>query len=190
MLEDLGGRIDGIVDDGPTGVGLESTVVELAGEHTIRILRPGGITHEMLERAVPGAVVDSASLEGQEEAPRSPGMKYTHYAPMGELELVQGEPQLVVRYIQEQVREAQRRGEKTGVLAFEESLSLYAADYVCSLGSEQELESAAQRLYASLRAFDAAGTQRIWAEVCVEQGIGTALMNRLMKAAGNRIIRL
>ncbi|WP_054025478.1 L-threonylcarbamoyladenylate synthase [Bacillus sp. FJAT-28004] len=190
VLEDLDGRIDGLIDDGATGVGLESTVIELAGENSIRILRPGGITREALQKAAPSAAIDSASIEEPESAPRSPGMKYTHYAPKGELELVQGDFEAVSAYIQDQVGAARERGEVTGVLAFEERLDRYDADYVFSLGSEEELGTAAHQLYAALRDFDGAGAQRIWAESCSEHGIGAALMNRLAKAAGNRIIRV
>ncbi|NIK79430.1 L-threonylcarbamoyladenylate synthase [Paenibacillus castaneae] len=191
VLEDLNGRIDGVVDDGATGVGLESTVIELEGEKIIRILRPGGITKEALQQAAPHALVDSASTEEESNAaPRSPGMKYTHYAPKGELELVNGAPEAVVAYIASQAMEAQQRGEITGVLAFEERLSAYEANRVISLGSELELGSAAHLLYAALRELDEAGVQRIWAEGCTEQGIGAALMNRMAKAAGNRIIHV
>lgn len=190
VLEDLDGRIDGVVDDGPTGVGLESTVIELEGDYGIRILRPGGITLEALQQAVPAAAIDSSGVEEYETAPRSPGMKYTHYAPQGELELVQGEQEAVIAYIQGQVEAARMRGEATGVLAFEERLARYEADCVLSLGSEAELGAAAHLLYAALRDFDGAGAQRIWAEGSTEQGIGAALMNRLAKAAGNRIIRV
>ncbi|WP_424766583.1 L-threonylcarbamoyladenylate synthase [Paenibacillus sp. sgz302251] len=190
VLEDLDGRMDGIIDDGPTGVGLESTVIELIGEEGIRILRPGGVTQEALQQAAPNALIDSVSIEAPEAAPRSPGMKYTHYAPQGELELVQGEPEDVVRYIEAQTEAARQRSQVTGVLAFEERLPAYSADKVLSLGSELAPEAAAQRLYAALRDFDSAGAQRIWAECCSEKGIGAALMNRMAKAAGNRIVRV
>ncbi|CAM4474000.1 L-threonylcarbamoyladenylate synthase [Paenibacillus endophyticus] len=190
VLEDLDGRIDGVVDDGATGVGLESTVVELVGDQMIRILRPGGITLEALRIAAPHATIDSASLEEPEVAPRSPGMKYTHYAPKGELVLVQGAPDAVTAYIHRQVERAASSGERTGVLAFEERLQGYKADRVLSLGSEAELETAAHRLYAALRAFDEGSVQRIWSESSSEQGIGAALMNRLAKAAGNRVVRV
>ncbi|MGM0883949.1 MAG: L-threonylcarbamoyladenylate synthase [Bacillota bacterium] len=188
VLDDLDGRIDGVVDGGATGVGLESTVIELDGDRTIRILRPGGITREELQTAAPDAAVDSASADEPEAVPRSPGMKYTHYAPQGELQLVQGTPEAVIVYIRSQVEAAQKRGEVTGVLAFEERFAAYGADIVVSCGSESELTDAAHRLYAALRRFDAAGAQRIWAESCTEHGIGAALMNRMAKAAGNRII--
>ncbi|WP_138753770.1 L-threonylcarbamoyladenylate synthase [Paenibacillus sinopodophylli] len=190
VMEDLAGRIDGLVDDGATGVGLESTVIELVGEQLIRILRPGGITREALQAAAPDASIDSASDQELDSAPRSPGMKYTHYAPQGELVLVQGEPANVAAYIQEQVDRAARNGERTGVLAFEERLAQYNADRVLSLGSEVELNDAAHRLYAALRTFDESGAQRIWSESSSEQGIGAALMNRLAKAAGNRVVRV
>ncbi|OBZ10019.1 L-threonylcarbamoyladenylate synthase [Bacillus sp. FJAT-26390] len=188
VLEDLDGRIDGVVDDGPTGVGLESTVIELVGDKDIRILRPGGITLEALQQAAPAAAIDSGITEEPETAPRSPGMKYTHYAPQGELELVQGDSEAVVAYIQAQVAAARARGEITGVLAFEERLGRYESHTVLSLGSELELDAAAHLLYAALREFDGEGVQRIWGECCSIHGIGAALMNRLAKAAGNRII--
>lgn len=190
VLEDLNGQIDGVVDNGATGVGLESTVIELEGDHSIRILRPGGITLEELRLAVPAAIIESADSIEIGAAPRSPGMKYTHYAPQGELQLVKGESAAVIAYIREQVEAAQLRGELTGVLAFEERIATYSADSVVSCGSEAQLEAAAHRLYAALREFDAAGTQRIWAECCSKQGIGVALMNRMEKAAGNRIIEV
>lgn len=190
VLEDLNGHIDGVVDGGATGVGLESTVIELEGDHMIRILRPGGITQEELRLAVPAAIIESADSLENESAPRSPGMKYTHYAPQGELQLVKGKPEAVIAYIREQVEAAQLRGELTGVLAFEERVAAYSADSVVSCGSEAQLEAAAHRLYAALREFDAVGTQRIWAECCSKQGIGAALMNRMEKAAGNRIIEV
>lgn len=190
VLEDLNGHIDGVVDGGATGVGLESTVIELEGDHMIRILRPGGITQEELRLAAPAAIIESADSLENESAPRSPGMKYTHYAPRGELQLVKGEPEAVIAYIREQVEAAQLRGELTGILAFEERIAAYSADTIVSCGSEAQLEAAAHRLYAALREFDAAGTQRIWAECCSKQGIGAALMNRMEKAAGNRIIEV
>jgi L-threonylcarbamoyladenylate synthase len=190
VLEDLEGRIDGIVDGGATGVGLESTVIELADDSTIRILRPGGITQEALRAAFPHAVIEGADAAESEAAPRSPGMKYTHYAPQGELTLVQGEPVQVAAYIRAEVDKAKKRGETAGVLAFEERIAFYEGDLVLSCGSEKLIEEAAHRLYAALREFDAAKVQRIWAECAPEHGIGEALMNRMAKAAGNRIIRL
>lgn len=192
VLEDLDGKISGVVDGGATGVGLESTVIELPDSRTIRILRPGGITAERLQSAAPEAVIDAPKAAESEvtEAPRSPGMKYTHYAPEGDLEIVRGEPGSMIRYIQERVNAAKAASLKTGVLAFDERSAAYEADLVIAFGSEAHLEQAAHNLYAALRRFDAEGVQRIWAEGCSEEGIGLALMNRLAKAAGHQIVRL
>ncbi|QYR22042.1 threonylcarbamoyl-AMP synthase [Paenibacillus sp. sptzw28] len=123
-------------------------------------------------------------------APRSPGMKYAHYAPRGIMELVQGEPAAASAYIQGEVRTARARGERTGVLVFTEHAHLYDADHIAVVGSLAHLETAAQGLYAALRSFDDNGVQRIWAESCPEQGIGHAFMNRVAKAAAHLIVRV
>jgi Sua5/YciO/YrdC/YwlC family protein len=193
VLEDLDGKISGVVDGGATGVGLESTVIELPDSDTIRILRPGGITAEQLQNAAPEAAVDAPAAAKSDiaEAPRSPGMKYTHYAPQGDLAIVQGDDSSeVARYIQEQVNAAKASHLKTGILTFDERASVYDADLMLTYGSELHLEQAAHRLYAALRRFDAEGVQLIWAEGCSEEGIGLALMNRLAKAAGHQIVRI
>ncbi|GLX70105.1 L-threonylcarbamoyladenylate synthase [Paenibacillus glycanilyticus] len=193
VLEDLDGKISGVVDGGATGVGLESTVIELSDSDTIRILRPGGITAEQLQAAVPEARIDapSGTKADTAEAPRSPGMKYTHYAPKGDLTIVQGDdPEAVVRYIQEQIDRAAPLNVRTGVLTFDERTDAYHADVVLASGSERHLEQAAHSLYAALRQFDAEGVQLIWAEGCSEEGIGLALMNRLAKAAGHQSVRV
>ncbi|BBH23833.1 threonylcarbamoyl-AMP synthase [Paenibacillus baekrokdamisoli] len=214
VLADLDNRIDGIVDGGDAGVGLESTVVEIDGE-IVRILRPGGITAEALREVAAYLEYDSVAAPGNDDfseadgalliaesekesekdskaaasAPRSPGMKYAHYAPQGLMQLVKGQAPAVSAYIQAEVHAARARGELTGVLAFAEQAATYDADHVLVVGSLAQLETAAHGLYAALRAFDDLGVQRIWAEACPEEGIGHALMNRLVKAAGHRIIK-
>ncbi|NBC73053.1 L-threonylcarbamoyladenylate synthase [Paenibacillus sacheonensis] len=193
---DLSGRIDGIVDGGAAGVGLESTVVEVVDGGTVRILRPGGVTAEDLQEAGATVVYDAvAAPEAAEDAaagqaPRSPGMKYAHYAPQGQMQLVKGEPGAVADWINAAVRRARESGERTGVLAFAEHAARYDADCVLVVGSLARLDTAAHGLYTSLREFDAQGVQRIWAETCPEQGIGHALMNRLAKAAGHAVVRV
>ncbi len=202
VRDDLSGLIDGIVDGGAAGVGLESTVVEVDGD-TVRILRPGGVTAEGLREiaarveydavAAPGAggtatAAEAESAAAEVQTPRSPGMKYAHYAPQGEMRLVKGELGAVSAYIAAEVRAAQARGERTGVLAFAEHAARYDADCVLAVGSLAQLESAAQGLYHALREFDRRGVQRIWAETCPEEGIGHALMNRLSKAAGHAVV--
>lgn len=190
--EDLAGAIDGIVDGGPTGVGLESTVAEVGEGGVVTVLRPGGVTREQLACYAASVVLDPALLSGASTdipAPRSPGMKYTHYAPRGALRIVKGAaPEAVAAYIQAELDAATARGEVTGVLAFDEHLPYYRADAVISLGSLSSLDAAAHRLYAALRQFDEDGVTFMLAEACPEEGLGSAVMNRLHKAAGNEVV--
>ncbi|GGF95814.1 L-threonylcarbamoyladenylate synthase [Paenibacillus aceti] len=192
--EDLDGRIDGIVDGGPTGVGLESTVVEVGRDGAVTVLRPGGITAEQLARFAASVRLDAALQRaggGSADipAPRAPGMKYTHYAPQGAMRIVSGPaPEAVAARIQAELDAAAQRGETTGVLAFDEHIAAYRADLVLSLGSLAALETAAHRLYAALRRFDDRGVTYIMAESCPEDGLGSAVMNRLLKAAGHQVI--
>lgn len=196
VREDLMGRIAGIVDGGPTGVGVESTVVEAHDDGTVTILRPGGITAEQLAevaaevRLDPGLSVDSVKADASSPAPRSPGMKYTHYAPKGELCVVQGAPDAVAAYVNGALSAAAARGERTAVLAFSEHLHLYRADAVYSLGSLERLAEGAHRLYAALRSCDEIGASVLYAEACPRDGLGDAIMNRLLKAAGHQIIHV
>lgn len=217
VLEDLAGYIDGVLDGGAAGVGLESTVVQVQPDGKVAILRPGGITSEQLS-AIAGAEAvisepghsEPASAKGADtehesapaqsaqpttdasSAPRAPGMKYTHYAPRGWLGVVRGtSPQRVAEVAASQLQAAQQRGEITGLLLFEEHQALYPADpaaCVLSLGSLASPEEGARSLYAALRRFDEAGATYILAEACPDAGLGAAIMNRLMKAAGGSII--
>lgn len=196
VLEDLAGAIGGIVDGGATGVGVESTVVQVAEDGIVTVLRPGGVTLEQLSQAAGApARLDPALLpeSGSEpvQAPRAPGMKYTHYAPQGALRIVTGPSASEVSdWIARHLREAAARGERTGVLAFEEHIGRYQADCVESLGSLSDLSAAAHRLYAALRRMDEEGVGFILSEACPEDGIGAAIMNRLRKAAGQDVVRL
>ncbi|MBD2845904.1 threonylcarbamoyl-AMP synthase [Paenibacillus sp. IB182496] len=193
VREDLDGRIDGLLDGGPAGVGLESTVVQVDEGGRIHILRPGGVTSSELAACGPLAEPEpagSAEDETAAAAPRSPGVKYKHYAPSGAMRLVEGAPDAVRARIQQEVDEAARRGARTGVLAFAEHAAHYRADLVLSCGSLSRLEEAASGLYAALRAFDAQGVTAIWAEAAPRSGIGEALMNRLEKASGQPPLRV
>ncbi|MFC4777898.1 L-threonylcarbamoyladenylate synthase [Paenibacillus sp. GCM10023252] len=207
VLDDLRGRLHGVVDGGATGVGVESTVIELVDERTVRILRPGGVTSEQLAMIAQHVLLDDShgsEIHPQEvqqhaaaagatatgaaaEAPRSPGMKYTHYAPQGMMEVVLGSPEQTVLYIRSKAAQAQASGYKTGILAFNEHAAGYEADLIIEAGSLERLEEAAHLLYDALREFDKQGIQMIWAEGCEPEGIGMALMNRMLKAAGNRV---
>ncbi|WP_308722725.1 L-threonylcarbamoyladenylate synthase [Paenibacillus polysaccharolyticus] len=196
VREDLDGRIGGIVDGGPTGVGVESTVVQAGDDGTVTILRPGGITAEQLSAVAARVATDPALLaegsggDSNSPAPRSPGMKYTHYAPAGALCVVEGPPVAVAAWTRAALAEAAQRGERTAVLAFAEHAEQYRADAVFSLGNASELQEAARRLYAALRSCDEQGATYIVAEACSREGLGAAVMNRLLKAAGNQLIQV
>ncbi|MBN3553822.1 threonylcarbamoyl-AMP synthase [Fictibacillus nanhaiensis] len=185
VYEDLKGRIPGIVDGGSTGVGVESTVVECTGD-LVTILRPGGITLEELEKvAGSGQVVVDPGLENEKQAPKSPGMKYTHYAPDAPFVLVDGSVEFLQRLV-DQEREA---GKRIGILTTEERADVYKADCVIPAGNRSNPESVAQHLYEALRAFNEAGVDQIFGEVFPKTGVGVAIMNRLEKSAGGNIIK-
>lgn len=192
VREDLNGRIDGIVDGGSVDVGVESTVAMVDEEGAVRVLRPGGVSAEML-RAAGFAVASTGSEAEDGETPRSPGVKYTHYAPKGRLTAVQGAPEAVRAYIQERLREDAAEGERTAVLAFTDAGAAppYRANFVIALAERGDARAAAKRLYAALRDCDAKRVTRIYAEADLDSaGLGLAFMNRLGKAAGGRIIRV
>ncbi|MBN2898203.1 MAG: threonylcarbamoyl-AMP synthase [Clostridia bacterium] len=191
VIEDLNGRVDYIVVGDQTEVGLESTVVDATGD-TVMILRPGGVTREALEKVVPVVCVDPA-IEGHQEeklVPRSPGMKYTHYAPEAEVLLIQGQEVPMVEMIQNMCVRLGNSGKRVGIMTCDEHLEDYNCGVVISLGSRQNLEEVAQNLFKTLRDFDAHGVDIILAEVFDEHGMGSAVMNRLRKAAGNQVIEV
>jgi L-threonylcarbamoyladenylate synthase len=206
VREDLDGRIDGLLDGGATGVGLESTVVQVDAEGRVHVLRPGGITLRQLAEVSDAPVVRgegsperaealSDQVGGGEEAfrPRAPGMKYTHYAPQARLTIVQGsDVPVVAETIRRGLDDARQNGEKTAVLAPEEHVALYreAADLVIPCGSLGDLPAAAAGLFAALRRMDEAGIVCAYAEGYPEEEIGLAIMNRLRKAAGGRVLEV
>lgn len=182
VYEDLNGKIAGIVDGGATGVGVESTVIDCTSTLPT-ILRPGGITKEQLE-AVIGTVSLDPALKDEKEKPKSPGMKYTHYAPKAPLSIVEGSRE----FIQQLVDEKKEEGFKVGVLTTEEYQHVYNADVILSCGVRSDLASVATKLYDVLRTFDASEVDVIFSESFPNEGIGNAIMNRLTKAAGHHII--
>jgi len=185
--EDLGGRIEMILDGGQACIGLESTIVDLTEEAPV-ILRPGYITGEMLSGVLGKVEIDKAVLpEGSGIAPKAPGMKYRHYAPKAELTIITGEEEAVVGRINELVREAEKRGLRSGVIATEATAGRYRASSVKNAGSREQEETAARELYRILREFDEEEVDVIYSEAFAESGIGQAVMNRLLKAAGHRM---
>ena len=190
VIEDLDGQIEMIIDGGEVNIGLESTIIDLTDEKPM-ILRPGYITQEMLEETLGQVEMDKALLHvNADTAPKAPGMKYRHYAPKGSLTIVEGEQESVTSYINEQLDALREKGKKTGVIATDETVHLYAGDSVKSAGSRQDEETVARQLFRILREFDDEKAEVIFAEAFSEEGVGQAIMNRLLKAAGHHVIQV
>lgn len=190
VMEDMAGKIDAIIDGGEVGIGLESTIIDLTVSPP-QVLRPGYITQESLA-AVLGQVDTDVTIMSADsgQAPKAPGMKYRHYAPQGDLTIVQGEAEQVVAYINSQTKTDRSVGEKVGVIATEETLHQYFADVVKSVGSRKDEESIGRHLYTILREFDDEGITRIYSEGFEAEGFGQAIMNRLLKAAGHNVVNV
>ena len=191
VAEDMGGRIEMIIDGGEIAIGIESTIVDLTEEIPV-ILRPGYITREMLEGVLGKVDVDRAILEaGSKQAPKAPGMKYKHYAPQGDLTIISGSQEKVVAEINKRCEEMKKRGEKVGVIGTDSTAARYRADSVKSAGNRGEEAAIARALYRILREFDDEGVTVIYSEAFEDEkgsgGIGQAIMNRLLKAAGYHI---
>ena len=191
VVEDMNGRIEMILDGGSVGIGLESTIVDLTVTPP-QILRPGYITGEMLSEVL-DKVEDDPTLfaAAQGQAPRAPGMKYRHYAPKGDLAIIRGAEEAVVRYVNSEAHSAKEAGEKTGVICVTQTADAYHCDVVKTIGDRGDEEAIARHLYRVLREFDDEGVNRIFSENFVEDegtGLGRAIMNRLLKAAGHQVI--
>ena len=190
VVEDMNGRIDMIIDGGEVGIGLESTIIDMT-VNPPQILRPGFITEAMLAEVLGDVDVDKTILSNDSKlAPKAPGMKYRHYAPKGQLTIVTGEPENVVAYINEQSRTAQKTGKKVGVIGSEELLTRYQADSVKSAGSRDDEQAIAHNLYRILREFDDENVEVIYSESFDNGGMGQAIMNRLLKAAGHNVAKV
>ncbi|MBQ1275144.1 MAG: threonylcarbamoyl-AMP synthase [Cellulosilyticum sp.] len=189
VYEDLNGKIDCIIQGGDSQFGVESTVIDTTGE-IATILRPGGITFEMLEEALGKVMMDPALghklKEG--EVPKAPGMKYTHYAPNAKVILVRGEQDKVIEKINELVKTQQALGQKVGVMATDETLSYFKADTVYSVGTENDPRTIAAQLFEVLRKYDDAKMDIVYSLAFKTTGIGQAIMNRLEKSAGYHFI--
>lgn len=186
VISDLNGRVDIILSGNSSRVGVESTVLDLSGEIPT-ILRPGGITYEEL-KAVLGQVEIDKGLVNKEAIPKAPGMKYTHYAPEGDMTIVRGELDAVVKAIQSLIEKQKGQGKKVGVLATDETKDSYKDSLIISMGSRKNMYTAAAIIFDALREFDKQKVDVIFAEALSEDNIGMAVMNRLKKAAGFSII--
>lgn len=191
VKEDLAGRIDMIIDGGDIEIGLESTIVDMTGEIPM-LLRPGFVTAEMLREAVGEILYDPALMSGVsgDVKPKAPGMKYRHYAPRAEMTLVEGLPDAVIDKIKRLAKDAAADGKKVGIMVPSEDGKFFSEGEIICPGSRENTKEIAKNLFGTLREFDERGVDIIYAETFSREGIGSAVMNRLLKAAGQRIIKV
>lgn len=190
VYEDMNGRIPMILDGGSVGIGIESTIVDMTGDCPM-ILRPGFISREDIESVLGQAEIDPA-IAGRtmkkDLVAKAPGMKYRHYAPKGQMILVEGEDQAVLKTIKQLAKEKHEQGYKVGIIATDESLPLYPDGIAVSIGSRQHPETVAANLYRVLRDMDEWGAEYIYSESFFQVNMGDAIMNRMLKAAGYQVL--
>jgi len=191
VMEDLEGRIAMVLDGGPVGIGIESTIIDLT-EEVPMVLRPGYITPEMLSEVLGEEVIIDPGIIAADDTtkPKAPGMKYKHYAPKADMVIVDGEKEKVVEKITELISNAKAVGKKAAVIATNETKNLYQADVVLSIGTREEEDSIAKHMYKILRDCDKLDVDEIYSESFKTPRIGQAIMNRLLKAAGHQVIHV
>lgn len=188
VRRDLSGKIDLIIDGGNTGLGLESTVLDLSTD-TPTILRPGGVTFEELKAFIPNLQIDDG-IKTHRDKVKSPGQKYSHYAPSQEMRLIVGSLDNIVETIKSLTEELIKDNYKVGIIATEETKDLYEEGLVLELGSRKNQEEIAHNLYRIIRKMDESDVDIILAEAIESDNIGLAIMNRLIKASGGRIVKV
>ncbi|MCR5097631.1 MAG: threonylcarbamoyl-AMP synthase [Lachnospiraceae bacterium] len=190
VIEDMDGRIACIIDGGTVEIGLESTIIDLT-EDIPTILRPGAITLAQVKSVTGEARMDPGLVKEDETTrPKAPGMRYRHYAPRGELTIVEGERQAVISRIQKLCEESKNAGHRTAVISSTESAKNYEGYRVFDIGALSHEEEIAHNLYDILRKLDEEDIEQIYSESFDTPNVGTAIMNRLLKAAGHRLIRV
>lgn len=190
VIDDLMDKVDMIVDGGETGVGLESTVLDLSGDLPM-ILRPGGVTKEDLQKIIPNVTIDFAIIkEDANIIPKSPGQKYRHYAPKSEMLVFSGDIDKITDAIMAKTKEYMAIGKRVGVICTDETKEIYKDGLIISMGSRRNNETIARNLFNTLRLFDEENVDIILAEGVEPSHLGIAIMNRMTKAAGGRIIKV
>ncbi len=194
VIEDMTGRIDMILDGGPVGIGIESTIVDMTGEKPV-ILRPGFITKKDLEAVLGEVEIDKAIIEPDPNLrPKAPGMKYTHYAPSGKLTIIEDSKDssaitdAVTARINAEIARCEASGIKAAILTTEDKKNLYKCENIITLGDSGAGATVAARLYGALRECDDIGAEEIYSESFDRDELGFSIMNRLLKAAGHRVI--
>lgn len=191
VAEDLSGKIAMILDGGPVGIGIESTIIDLTEEKPM-ILRPGYITPEMLSEVLQEEVVIDPGIIAADDTrkPKAPGMKYKHYAPKAEMIIVDGTQDAVIDKINELTAAKRAEGKKVAVIATDETKERYDAQIILSMGRRSDEDAIAQHLYKILRECDELDVGEIYSECFQTPRIGQAIMNRLLKAAGHTVIHV
>lgn len=190
VIEDLGDKIDMIIDGGQVCIGLESTIVDFT-ENVPVVLRPGYISLEMLQETLGDVRMDRGLISPDSKVhPKAPGMKYRHYAPKADLTIIEGEAENVIREILRRTDEALATDKKVGIIATDETKDRYTEGIVKSIGSRDQEETIAHHLYEVLRDFDSCNVSEIYSEAFYTPRMGQAIMNRLLKAAGHKIIKV
>ncbi len=187
VKEDLSGKIDLIINGGRTGIGVESTVLDVSG-NVPTILRPGGITKENLLSIFSEVRFDPAIVEKDKNlVPKSPGQKYKHYSPKAEVKIVKGNREDIVDRINELCNKYMKENVKIGIMATEQTKDKYGDKTIIVVGDRNVPQTIATNLFKTLRDFDKLGVRVIIAEGIEEKGIGRAIMNRMYKASGGNL---
>ncbi|WP_160687222.1 L-threonylcarbamoyladenylate synthase [Clostridium sp. C2-6-12] len=188
-IEDLEGKVDCIIGGEQSHIGVESTIVDCTLDPPM-VLRPGGITLEMLKEVDSRIEIDKAVMQkpNKDLKPKAPGMKYRHYAPNAKVTIISGDRKKTIEKIKEMVHYNIENGKKVCILTVEENVKQYTEGISIVLGSRENLSTVARSLFEALRKCDDLGADLILAEGYEEKGVGIAIMNRLKKAAGFDVI--
>ena len=189
VIKDMMGRVEIILEDKQSNIGLESTVLDITPPTPI-ILRPGAITYRDLKKILGKVDIDRSIMEGKSQnlAPKSPGMKYTHYAPNAPMTIVKAPDGRSLKKINEMAAEYIAQGRHVGILVTQENIEYYTRGTIMCAGSRDKPDTIAINLFDLLRQFDEENVDIIFAEGIEGEGIEMAIKNRMNKAAGHRII--
>lgn len=185
VMEDMNGRVSAVLDGGDSKFGVESTVISFDSEDTVRILRPGAVTKEMLLEVCHNVIIDPAILEGlaDNQKAASPGMKYKHYSPNADVIMVEGDLESFKAYISE------NNGDSCGVysLIFDGDEINFPYKYL-TYGTDSSEQ--AHWIFQRLRELDEIGARKVYVRAPSKEGVGLAVYNRLIRAAGFEVIRI
>lgn len=186
VYEEMNGRVDGIILGGDCNYGLESTVLDLTSEPPM-ILRPGSVTKEDLQKYLEEIIIDPALMRNEDNiVAKAPGMKYTHYSPEADVYIVCGDKENTINKINSLIYQNNKKGLKCGVMCINSNIEKYCGEVI---GLGNNLEEVGYNLFKSLREMDKKNIDIIYSEAFDEKGVGQAIMNRLLKSAGYKIIQ-